>query len=195
VTGLANADISEINKLYSNLEDSGYKSLGQDGFAPKDCKFVRWAELRYEGQEHTVKIEIPGGNLTQTDIAKIAEDFGNAHEVQYGHQTTDPVEIVTLRVRAVGVLAKPRIAKLEAGTGDVSAARKGSRIVFQSAEKNQVEFAVYDRFKLFAGDEVVGPAIIEEPSHTTVLHQDDVLTVGEYGELTIAIHNDRGGIA
>ncbi|WP_026576169.1 hydantoinase/oxoprolinase family protein [Bacillus sp. UNC438CL73TsuS30] len=195
VTGLANADISEITKLYGNLEDEGRKSLRQDGFTPKDCKFVRWAELRYEGQEHTVKIEIPGGNLTQSDIAKIAEDFGNAHEVQYGHKTTDSVEIVTLRVRAVGILAKPRIAKLEAGNGDVFAARKGSRSVFQSKESNQVEYVVYDRFKLLAGDEVVGPAIIEEPSHTTVLHQGDILTVGEYGELTIAIHNDRGGIA
>ncbi|PLR86809.1 5-oxoprolinase [Bacillus canaveralius] len=195
VKGLVNADVQEINKLYANLEDSGRESLGQDGFAPKDCNFIRWAELRYEGQEHTVKIEIPAGDLKPSDIAGIAAKFGNAHEQQYGHQTNDPVEIVTLRVRAVGVLAKPRIAKLEAGKGDAAAARKGSRPVFQASTNSTVEYAVYDRFELLAGDEVAGPAIIEEPSHTTVLHKGDVLTVGEYGELAIAIYNDRGGKA
>ncbi|RSK55661.1 hydantoinase/oxoprolinase family protein [Bacillus canaveralius] len=195
VKGLVNAEVQEINKLYANLEDSGRESLGQGGFAPKDCNFIRWAELRYEGQEHTVKIEIPAGDLKPSDIAGIAAKFGNAHEQQYGHQTNDPVEIVTLRVRAVGVLAKPRIAKLEAGKGDAAAARKGSRPVFQASMNSTVEYAVYDRFELLAGDEVAGPAIIEEPSHTTVLHKGDVLTVGEYGELAIAIYNDRGGKA
>lgn len=195
VKGLVNADVHEITKLYGNLEDSGHEALGQDGFSAKDCNFIRWAEMRYAGQEHTVKIEIPAGDLKSSDIAEIAANFGNAHEQQYGHQTNDPVEIVTLRVRAVGVLEKPRIAKLEAGKGDAAAARKGSRSVFQASQNSTVEYAVYDRFELLAGDEVVGPAIIEEPSHTTVLHEGDILTVGEYGELAIAIYNDRGGKA
>jgi N-methylhydantoinase A len=195
VTGLAGADVNEITKLYGVLEDNGRESLRRDGFAAKDCKFIRWAEMRYAGQEHTVKIEIPGEELTPDHLLEIAENFGNAHEAQYGHQTTDPLEIVTLRVRAVGVLPKPRIAKLEAGIGNVTAALKGTRKVYQSSINAHVEYGVYDRFKLLAGDEVTGPAIIEEPSHTTVLHEGDVLTVGDYGELTIAIKNDRGGIA
>lgn len=195
VTGLVNADVNEITQLYGNLEDNGRESLGRDGFTSKDCKFIRWAEMRYAGQEHTVKIEIPGNDITPAHISEIAAKFGDAHETQYGHQTTDPVEIVTLRVRAIGVLAKPRIAKLEAGKGDGLAARKVSRSVYQSSLNGNIEYEVYDRFKLLAGDEVAGPAIIEEPSHTTILHEGDVLTVGEYGELTIAIYNDRGGIA
>ena len=41
--------------------------------------------------------------------------------------------------------------------------------------------------RLLAGDRVDGPAIIEEPSSTTVVHAGDVLTVGKYGELVIQI--------
>ena len=195
VTGLANADLAAVNELYANLEASGREALGRDGFAPQDCRFIRWAELRYEGQEHTVKIEIPDGELTSSHIPRIAASFGDAHEMQYGHQTKDPVEIVTLRVRAVGVLPKPKIAKLKQGTGDAGPAFKGSRAVYQSTLDRFVPYSVYDRFKLLAGDQVAGPAIIEEPSHTTVIHEGDLATVGEYGELVIAIFSTKGGIA
>jgi N-methylhydantoinase A len=195
VTGLMNADVNQINKFYGNLEDSGRDSLGQDGFALKDCNFIRWAELRYAGQEHTVKIEIPVGELNSSHIGEIAAKFGDAHEMQYGHQTKDPVEIVTLRVRAVGVLAKPKIAKLEAGKSNAAVSSKGSRSVFQSSTGSRVEYSIYDRDELLAGDNIAGPAIIEESSHTTVLHEGDILTVGEYGELAISIYNGRGGKA
>jgi N-methylhydantoinase A len=36
-----------------------------------------------------------------------------------------------------------------------------------------------------AGQKIEGPAIIEEPSSTTIMHTGDVLTVGTYGELMI----------
>jgi N-methylhydantoinase A len=191
VTGLDHADLTAINALYVTLEDNGHEALGRDGFAPKDCRFKRWAELRYEGQEHTVKIEIPDGKLTSDHIAQIASNFGDAHEKQYGHQTSDSVQIVTLRVRAMGVLDKPKIAKLEKGSGETAAARKGSRFVYQSALGQHAEYTVYDRFKLLAGDQLSGPAIIEEPSHTTIVHDGDVVTVGSYGELSIAIFSNQ----
>jgi N-methylhydantoinase A len=40
---------------------------------------------------------------------------------------------------------------------------------------------------LLWGDRVDGPAIVEEPSSTTILHRGDVMTVGRYGELVIAV--------
>jgi N-methylhydantoinase A len=46
---------------------------------------------------------------------------------------------------------------------------------------------VYDRLLLRASDGLQGPAIVEEPSSTTVVHEGDRLTVGSYGELVIDI--------
>jgi N-methylhydantoinase A len=97
----------------------------------------------------------------------------------------DPVEIVTLRLRAVGVLAAPEIPRIKAGGGDASAARTGRRSVSPGEPGVLVEYDVYDRTRLRASDALEGPAIIEEPSSTTVLHAGDTLTVGEYGELII----------
>jgi N-methylhydantoinase A len=48
-------------------------------------------------------------------------------------------------------------------------------------------YAVFDRMKLGVGDCIDGPAIVEEPSSTTMVHTGDVLTVGTYGELVIDV--------
>jgi N-methylhydantoinase A len=123
--------------------------------------------------------------LAAGDVPQILEQFNAQHRQTYGHAMDDPVEIVTVRLRAVGVLPRPELPKIAAGTGDSGAARIGSRQVFSGERDAHVEYAVYDRTKLGAGDTLPGPAIVEESTSTTVLHENDVLTVGEYGELII----------
>jgi len=59
--------------------------------------------------------------------------------------------------------------------------------VYQSALGERVGYAIYDRGLMLSSDRIVGPAIVEEPSSTTVIHSGDVLTVGDYGELVIEI--------
>jgi N-methylhydantoinase A len=50
---------------------------------------------------------------------------------------------------------------------------------------------VYDRGRLPAGFTIAGPAIVEEPSTTTVVHPGQRLTVDPTGNLVIAL--DQGG--
>lgn len=73
------------------------------------------------------------------------------------------------------------------GTGNIAAARKGSRPVYQSARDRTIDYTVYDRRRLLYEDIVEGPAIIEEPSSTTILHPVDRMRVGQYGELRIEL--------
>ena len=99
----------------------------------------------------------------------------------------DPVEIVTLRLRAMGLLPRPSLPKVDAGTGDIEQAQKGSRAVHQPTLGQTRDYVVYDRLVLRRADRIMGPAIIEEPTSTTILHAGDNVTVGEYGELVITI--------
>jgi N-methylhydantoinase A len=187
VTELERADVVTISDIYADLMRRGQEALARDGFRAKDHMFVRSAELRYQGQEHTVNVPVPGSDLTADDIAKIAEAFNAAHLVHYGHRMEDPVEIVTLRVSAIGLLPRPTLPLLAKGTGNTHKARKGSRPVYQPLRDDFADYTVYERGRLLHGDRVDGPAIIEEPSATTVLHADDVMTVGQYGELVIEV--------
>jgi len=187
VTGLENADVLAVNDIYSGLMQRGQEALAQDGFRATERTFVRSAELRYQGQEHTINLPIQGQNLTTDDIVKIADDFNQAHYMHYGHRMDDPVEIVTLRVRAIGLLARPPLPKIATGTRKADKARKGRRSVYPPGLDTQVDYAVYDRGLLLGSERIDGPAIIEEPSATTVIPAGDVMVVGEYGELVIEI--------
>jgi N-methylhydantoinase A len=129
--------------------------------------------------------------FTSEAIAHLARDFNIAHMTQYGHSMDDPVEIVTLRVSAIGMLPRPTLPTIAQGAGAPRAARKGTRAVYQAARDGYENYVVYDRGRLLAGDRIDGPAIVEEPSSTTVVHAGDVLTVGKYGELMIQIGGDQ----
>ena len=131
---------------------------------------------------------MPGLEITTEQIPAIVDAFNKVHQQQYGHSMMeDPIEIVTLRLRAVGLLPNPDLQKLERSSGSVDGARKGTRDVYVRENRGRVTYTVYDRMKLNAGDQIEGPAIIEEPSSTTMVHANDVLTVGDYGELTIQV--------
>ena len=187
VVELHRADGAFLKALVANLIEKGQEALARDGFESHNRTFACSADLRYQGQEHTVNVSIMIPEFTPEAIARLTEDFNAAHMAQYGHCMDDPVEIVTLRVSAVGILPLPELPTIAQGTGASHSARKGIRAVYQAAHDGYENYVVYDRGRLLAGDRVDGPAIIEESSSTTVLHAGDVLTVGRYGELVIQI--------
>ena len=134
-----------------------------------------------------MNISISRHEITSSGLTQIITAFNDAHQIQYGHRTNDPVEIVTLRVRAIGLLPHPQLPKIAAGPGRIDTAQKGLRQVYQPDLDHALDYTVYDRRQLHGADQIVGPAIIEEPTSTTILHAGDEMTVGEYGELVIQI--------
>jgi N-methylhydantoinase A len=187
VTELLNVDVSTLKSIYTNLIQRGHEMLARDGFLDASRTFLCSAELRYQGQEHTVNVPLTEQNVAASDMPRIVEAFHAAHMVQYGHRMNDPVELVTVRVSAVGLLPRPTLPTLAPGNGRSQEAQKGARLVYQSAHGEYANYVVYDRGRLLHGDRIEGPAIIEEPSSTTILHAGDVMTMGRYGELVIAI--------
>jgi N-methylhydantoinase A len=184
---LQELDRAVILSIYDELLRQAQATLRDDGFAGNQQAVHRIAEMRYQGQEHTVSIPIREADLQSGNVTAIIEDFNRAHEARYGHQMSDPMEVVTLRVRAVGRLPSPTMPILEAGDGDPKRALKGRREIAGCDSGGRCTYLVYDRHLLRASDGLEGPAIVEEPSSTTVVHRGDRLTVGSYGELAIDI--------
>jgi N-methylhydantoinase A len=122
----------------------------------------------------------------------VQKTFAELHERQYGHTMTDPVEVTTLRLRAIGSVDRPTLPELaERGAG--SAEPGGTRPVYVSADRPAVPYALYTREALLAGDEIAGPAVIAEHTATTVIHAGDRLRVGRHGELVIRVGHDTEG--
>jgi len=88
----------------------------------------------------------------------------------YGFVAEDePVQLVTFRVEASGVVSKASFQPQQDHGPDASSAIIGKRDVFMPEAGGFVACPVYDRDKMRAGNRLTGPAIIEQMDATTVV--------------------------
>lgn len=187
VAGMESLELRTVNRILQALVQEAATALDTDGIARERQRFERMAEMRYIGQEHAVTLSLPGHDLGPRDLPDIMERFNALHDRQYGHRMDDPAEVVTLRLRAIGLLPRPQIPRLDEARNDAVPQAKDVRHVMIRPDSGSVPFPVYARADLGAGISLAGPAIVEEPACTTVLPAGDHLTVGRYGELQIRI--------
>ncbi len=133
------------------------------------------------GQEHALEVPVQGA-ISASDVQS---RFGALHAAYYGHSIPDPVQLVTLRVRAVGRLLKPALAKQAAGDSSAVPEAAGARDAFCFARRQVTRFAIFRRAALAPGAHIAGPAIIDEDTTTTIIHSDQRLDVDAYGHLII----------
>lgn len=178
---LSDATLAELEPAFADLENQGEEVLSLQGVKPEDRTLVRRLDVRYHGQEHTLAIDLRPGD----DAAAILDRFHELHRARYGHAMPDGGQILTLRVRAVGVLPKPGLRRLS-GSGSGTPDPAGSRPAFDVATGETVPFPVYERQALAPGHAVPGPAIVEEGTSTTVIFSDQRLTVDVHGHLLVS---------
>jgi len=97
----------------------------------------------------------------------------------------DPIELVALRLRAVGRVETPSLPKLTPQVGQ-KAQPRGERMVYQDSGE-RIPYSVYHRDDFTVGDLIAGPAIINEHTATTVFHTGDTAEIGAYGEIVISV--------
>jgi N-methylhydantoinase A len=132
----------------------------------------RAADLRYLGQEHTVTVEV--GDLG--GWGALRERFDAAHRRAYGYAAPDvEVQLLNLRLAVVYPLPRAPLPILPRGTGRTPAFE--TRQIYSTLLRDALEYRVYPRAALRAGDLIEGPAAIEETGTTTVLEPGDRLEV------------------
>jgi N-methylhydantoinase A len=192
VVALEPDSIDAMAAAYGELADELAALFAEDDADVARLAVVRYADMRYVGQEHSVKAEFPGGPVTAAAIARAAEAFHSAHEREYGFRLDSPVELVNFHVAGLLPVAKPALPILERTGADASRALRGHRRV-DFAERGIHESPVYLREKLPADARLAGPAIVEEPATTIVVPPGDVARVDEYGNIHITIEQGRAG--
>lgn len=179
---LAQLTPAVTSRAYADMEAQAAERLADEGFGPDASHMVRTLDVRYAGQEHSVTIPFPAADLDP--IPAIEAAFAEVHERQYGHVMPDPVEVTTLRLRAVGRVDKPQLPELP---GRVEGAPQpvGTRTVYVNELEPKAAYSLYVREQLLAGDVIEGPAVIAEHTATSVIHVGDRVEVGAHGELVI----------
>ena len=174
------ANLPAIGEGIAALRAEADARLAADGIAPERRRIVIAADMRYHGQ--AFELLIPWGEVAAPDEAALAEliaAFHAMHRQRFSYANLDePVEIVTLRAIATGLLDKP-----EPGDPPPAGrpARKGARQVF--AEGAWVEAAVWDREAMTALDVIEGPAVVEEAFATHWIGRGWTARLGAAGTL------------
>jgi N-methylhydantoinase A len=97
------------------------------------------------------------------------------------------VEIVNVGVTGLGLLKRPKIPKQKVISKDASLAKRATASVYFPQTAGKVECAIYVREKLNAGNEIKGPAIIEQYDSTTVLNPGWTARADEWGCLVLGV--------
>ncbi|MCC6617334.1 MAG: hydantoinase/oxoprolinase family protein [Anaerolineae bacterium] len=184
VTRIDRVTPERLDGLLSEMSAQAEREMMAEGIAPDAVVLQRHADMRYLGQEHTVKVQLPGGVIDAAALDEISARFHALHEQTYTFRLDTPVELVNYHVTAFGRVPTPDIQRVDATGNRLETARKGTRRV-NFDELGFHEAIIYERDRLPVGEALRGPAVIEEPSSTTVVFPDQTLTRDEYGFLHI----------
>ncbi len=159
------------------------------GTAARDAVYS--LDMRYTGQNYELQVELDDSQAQLPELSVLREKFFAAHERNYGyHNPEDPVEVVNLRVTAIGRLQGPAEAAAEAIAGVATEAVPEHRRPVWFDGDRPVDTPVYDRDKLLPDQELKGPAVIEQLDATTLLGPGDCCQVDAGRNLMVELAHD-----
>jgi N-methylhydantoinase A len=187
---LGDADFKQIEQLFEELETEGAAILQE---ADKDQKiiFERTLMMRFVGQGAETDLTIESKPFDQWKKEQIRALFDEAYQKLYGRTYPEtPVEFVTFKVRASLPERPFRIPPLQNTAKSIEDCLKGERRAFSLTQKKYIPYKVFDRFQLFAGAVLLGPAIIEEKESTIIVGEDASASIDEYGFVWIDMNSE-----
>ncbi|MBN8874782.1 MAG: hydantoinase/oxoprolinase family protein [Rhodospirillales bacterium] len=167
---LGQAALAPMEEAFADLAHRADDWFAEEHIAPKARRLTRTVDMRYAGQNYELPIPVPEGPIGPATLDALAEGFAAAHRRMYGFVAEgEPVQLVTFRVEAAGLVPKARFTPQPDAGPDASAAIMATREVWMPETGGFVACPVYDRDKLRAGNVIRGPAIVEQMDATTVV--------------------------
>ncbi|MBT3703729.1 MAG: hydantoinase/oxoprolinase family protein [Alphaproteobacteria bacterium] len=190
VSPLEGADWDRLNGLIDSMISEGDKMLEEEGIPAERREAHVKFDCRYLKQYHEVSFVVPQDALKAGDAATIAQAFHAEHNRLYGYSLEDndeevQVEIINVRVQAVGITEKPEIATSAKAGSDPSSAQKGGRSMYIPEYNEFRETTVYDGHKLEHGNQLTGPAMIEQITTAIFVSADYDCVVDSYGSFVV----------
>ena len=186
ITPVGRADVNRVNGLFAQMEDAARAVLAARVGTRKRIEIHRFANLCYPGQTFDIAVPVAArnGHLTGRELSATVERFHRLHEELHTYASRDEEPILrSLRLTAVGVTDKPQIPTY--GRSTARPPIKGRRKAF--FDGRFVVTPLYDGPAMRAGQRVKGPAIIEEPFTTIVLHPRQEAALDRHGTYRIEL--------
>lgn len=183
-----------IDTTFHEVEEHARAQFGEEGVTADRVRFVRFAKLRYENQEHAVEIRVADGTIGPAVVDEIEVSFHESYEREYTYRLDAPVELVGVHVVAHAEVGKLELERLPVTGRAVTDTVKGTRAVDYALEGIH-EATIVDGSLLEPGMEFAGPAIVESDDTTIVVHPFDHVSIDEYGNTHITVGRLGGSAA
>ncbi|OGA06325.1 MAG: 5-oxoprolinase [Betaproteobacteria bacterium RIFCSPHIGHO2_12_FULL_69_13] len=158
------AALPGVMALAREMEREAREALAAEGIARTHQRFRYSMDLRYLGQYHEVTVAVPRECIARSDWRAVRDRFHARHDRLYGYalrEEATPVELLSIRLGALGVTAKPALARSPRAKTGARAALKAHRPVYLPERARFSKVPVYDGDRLTHGNRLAGPAIIE----------------------------------
>jgi N-methylhydantoinase A len=179
-------DTPTIADVFKELELNGLKALDLDNVKQENRMILRTAQLRFKGQMHSVNVNMPEGPIDAKLLEELGRRFIETYERLFGAGTSSAsagIEMVTLRVYAIGVTTVPQLDQSPLGQEEV--APSGSRKVWYRG--SLIDVPTYSG-PLQPGNKVHGPALLDYPGQTTWVPINTFVEVDQYQSLVITVN-------
>lgn len=169
--------VSELASQLEPLAERGLAEVRKEKVAVRNIHIQRYLDMRYRGQSY--ELIVP---FSET----VYQEFHRQHQHAYGYANeAAPVEVVNLRLRAIGQVTPPLLQKHPLQGLDPRPAYLESRgVVFASGS---TETPFYRAELLKPGNHLTGPAVVVRADTTILLGPADLAEVDEYGNLVIKV--------
>lgn len=164
------------------LVSRGEKDLVREGILPEQAILTRTVDVRYVGQSFDLNVPL---------TPQFRKEFDRVHQERYGYgQPESVIEIVNVRVRAIGLVIPPTMSTQPLGTANPTAARWEERPVVLPAGIQPVTH--YLGTQLRPGHEISGPAILVMDDTTVYLGPADHARIDVYANIVIEVGSTDG---
>lgn len=192
-TPLAALNRERFQELCMAMETEARTTLTYERVSHEKQHLHFSADLRYVGQYHEVNVELLGTDLECLDLVSLAARFHARHDQLYGYAVpTTPMELVTLRLTAIGDTDKPRLPTMPKQPPSSEHALKGKRRVYLPHLRDFADAPVYDGDALANGNFVTGPALIEQATTTVFVPNEYDMQCDSLGSFTLFLKGRAG---
>ena len=194
-----------IKTVYLDLDDSGAAGSIREEFASLRAKGARWlhdeqgyteepqflcsADMRYRGQSFEVETDLDAVAIENGELQAFADAFHDAHQKLYYHSDREaPVQIINLRLVAVGLTPKPGFTREREREGRAVPERRIS--VYAGGRRREVPLFLRERLQ--PGDRIDGPAVVAQEDSTVCVAAGFAGRVDGYRNLLLHRDHDQG---
>ncbi len=180
-------DVESVAAELRRLIRAAEEDLAEQGLPSDRVSVATFAELRYAGQASELRIPLISTTFDHKGLRVAIAAFHETHQDRFGYAYPDELtELVNIGVVGTGDLARPAIASDDVPATSWREAAKYDREMFDRHQHGRLTCVVYDRIAGPVGEELAGPAIVEQYDTTIVVESGWSAVKSASGHLVLA---------